>query len=87
MIHIINKNEIEKESLKNSEVERDFRQIIINHLIRLQERITALQFYTASERYNLLLLKNPYVIKKASRTDIASYLGISLETLSRVSIT
>ena len=87
VIHIINKNEIEKESLKNSEIERDFRQIIINHLIRLQERITALQFYTASERYNLLLLKNPYVIKRASRTDIASYLGISLETLSRVSIT
>lgn len=85
IVHIINKNKIETESIKNSDIERDFRQIITNHLIRLQERITTLQFYSAAERYTLLLSKNPYVIKRASRTDIASYLGISLETLSRVS--
>ncbi|MFL1896370.1 Crp/Fnr family transcriptional regulator [Aquimarina sp. 2-A2] len=85
IIHTIKKSEIEKECMNKPEIERDYRQIIVNHLVRLQERITALQFYSASERYDLLLKKNPYVIKRASRTDIASYLGISLETLSRVS--
>lgn len=85
IIHTIKKSDIEKECVNKPEIERNYRQIIINHLVRLQERITALQFYSASERYDLLLRKNPYVIKRASRTDIASYLGISLETLSRIS--
>ncbi len=84
VIYTIKKSEIERFCKNNPEIEREYRQIITNHLIRLQQRITALQFYSASERYQLLLRKNPYVVKRASRTDIASYLGISLETLSRV---
>lgn len=85
VIYTISKQKIEQACLNNRDIEIEYRQIIIDHLMRLQERITALQFYTALERYELLFRKNPYVIKRASRTDIATYLGISLETLSRVS--
>ncbi len=84
VIYSINREKIEDACSKNSSLEKEYRQIIINHLLRLQQRISALQFYTASERYNLLLQKNPYVVMRASRTNIASYLGISLETLSRI---
>lgn len=66
-------------------VEAAYREVVVRHLLRLQERINALQFFTARERYELLLAKNPEAVQKAPRTLIASYLGISLETLSRVS--
>lgn len=85
IVQVIPRHMIERECLTHSDIEKAYRDIIIQHLLRLQERITALQFYTAKERYELLLEKNPVVVVKAPRTHIASYLGISLETLSRVS--
>lgn len=86
VIHAIPRSTIEKECADDTQMAVAYRDIIIQHLLRLQERITALQFYTAKERYELLLKKNPLVIQRAPRTHIASYLGISLETLSRVSV-
>ena len=72
---------------KHPEIERWFRAVTAQHLTRLQERIMALQFYTAKERYDLLQEKNPEVLQKAQVSHIASYLGISLETLSRIRAT
>ncbi|MEL6537893.1 MAG: Crp/Fnr family transcriptional regulator [Bacteroidota bacterium] len=84
---VLEKANVEKALLTNRALEIYYRDIITQHLLRLQERITALQFFTAAQRYELLLTKNPWVVKHASRTHIASYLGISLETLSRISDT
>jgi CRP/FNR family transcriptional regulator, anaerobic regulatory protein len=50
-----------------------------------EERLMGLRKQKAEERYNFLLQYHPQIIQKSSRTDIASYLGISLETLSRIS--
>ena len=54
---------------------------------RLHNRNTlgvGLQFMTSEERYNKLILDYPEVLQRVSLTDIASYLGISRETLSRI---
>lgn len=80
----INKQDLNTLCLQYPEIERWFREITTQHLIRLQERIMALQFYSAKERYDLLLEKHPQVLQKAQVSHIASYLGISLETLSRI---
>ena len=85
VVYTIKKSEIEEAIDEDIELGKLYREVIINHLMRLEQRITALQFYTAAEKYDLLLNKNPYVIQRAARTHIASYLGISLETLSRMS--
>lgn len=83
-VYSISKSDLDKLSHEYPSVEKWFRAITTEHLIRLQERITALQFYSAKERFALLREKNPKVLQKAPVSHIASYLGISLETLSRV---
>ena len=83
ILRIRRRNLIEAIS-KSMELKDEYLSVITNHLLRVQQRIKALQFYTARERYELLLDKNPEVAKYGQRSQIASYLGISLETLSRV---
>jgi CRP-like cAMP-binding protein len=39
---------------------------------------------SSEERYNALVDVAPEVLQKVSLTDIASYLGVSRETLSRI---
>jgi len=39
---------------------------------------------TSEERYDKLIRDYPEVLQRVSLTDIASYLGISRETLSRI---
>jgi len=51
---------------------------------RLSERINALSFETAKEKYLHLLEKQPEIIQRVSIQHIASYIGVSRETLSRI---
>lgn len=54
------------------------------YAVWLEERLASLQFATAKERYDQLLARYPEIIRKAQLSHIASYLGITLETLSRI---
>jgi len=50
----------------------------------LEERSFSLQTQSAEQRYNDLLKHQPEVVQRISLGHIASYLGISQETLSRI---
>jgi CRP-like cAMP-binding protein len=50
----------------------------------LEERLFCFHTMDATTRYRLLLQEHPEMIQKVQLTYIASYLGISLETLSRI---
>lgn len=50
----------------------------------LEERINSLHFETATERYQNLILQMPYLLQRVNLGHIASYLGITQETLSRI---
>lgn len=52
--------------------------------IKLAERINDLLVKSAKERYVDLVEKHPEFIRQIPLTHIASYLGITLETLSRI---
>ncbi|WP_212005694.1 Crp/Fnr family transcriptional regulator [Chitinophaga sp. HK235] len=54
------------------------------YAIWLEERLASLQFATAKERYDQLVDRYPEIVRKAQLKHIASYLGITLETLSRI---
>ena len=60
------------------------RYILGNLMIQMSKRISSLQFMTAKEKYAQLLEENPNIILRAPLGMIASYLGISQETLSRI---
>ena len=49
-----------------------------------EQQLIARQFRTAEERYADLLLQNPHLVQRVALGHIASYLGITQVTLSRV---
>jgi CRP-like cAMP-binding protein len=59
-------------------------ELITEHAEFLEKRLYQLQFMSSEERYEALIKVAPEVLKKVSLTDIASYLGVSRETLSRI---
>lgn len=66
------------------EIERLVRIAYEKYYIRLEERFVNAQFKTASERYESLLQHSPHILERVPLGYIASYLGISPETLSRI---
>ncbi|MFM9837321.1 MAG: Crp/Fnr family transcriptional regulator [Cyclobacteriaceae bacterium] len=50
----------------------------------LEERLFLFHSMDATQRYQLLLSEQPHFIQQIPLTYLASYLGISLETLSRI---
>jgi DNA-binding MurR/RpiR family transcriptional regulator len=38
----------------------------------------------SDKKYKALILQNPEILQRVSLTDIASFLGVSRETLSRI---
>jgi CRP-like cAMP-binding protein len=66
------------------DLERLFRKIIENSYVNTVNRIESLQFNTADERYFNLLKDHPNVLKRVPLKLIASYLGITPVSLSRI---
>lgn len=60
------------------------RAIIEEHTLFLENRLYFLQHVSAAERYAHLLAYEPEVLHRVPLTYIASYLGVSRETLSRL---
>lgn len=55
-----------------------------NYAIANQNRVEAAISYTAEERYENLITNYPHFLQRFSLNMIASYLGLSPETLSRI---
>jgi len=66
------------------EIERLVRIIYEKYYIRLEERFVNAQFKTAKELYENLLQQMPHILERVPLGYVASYLGISQETLSRI---
>lgn len=68
----------------SKEINMFYRKMLEHSLIESQIKADAWRFETAQERYTRLMEKQPEVIKRAPLSDIASYLLMTPETLSRV---
>ncbi len=66
------------------ETERIGRLLTENYYIRLEERLLSIQFKSAKERYQKFCHSKSSLLQRASLGQIASYLGITQETLSRI---
>ena len=80
----INATELFKLYDQFPEIERLFRLIFETAYVGTVDRIESLQFQTAEERYNALVKEAPDVLKRIPLKYIASYLGITQVSLSRI---
>lgn len=84
VIYLFPYDEIQKLTQENWEINMFYRKILEYSLIVSQIKADSWCFETARERYNLLLERHPEIIKRAPLANIASYLLMTPETLSRV---
>ena len=70
--------------LQASKFDRIFRVLIENSFVRLQERLLQNISSTAEERYQSFLEIYPHLVNRLSQVQIASFLGITPEFLSRL---
>lgn len=77
-------NDLEKLSEKHHDIEHLFRQLVSFGLVQLQQKFDDLHFATALQRYQTLMTNHPSFIQRVPLGMIASYLGITQETLSRI---
>lgn len=68
----------------NVQISNFVRAVIEEYTEFLEDRLYATQFMSSLDRYAYLLENDPEVIQRIPLTYIASYLGISRETLSRI---
>ncbi len=65
-------------------MERYFRILTQNALVSFQRRVVGSLSQSAEEKYNNLLNNNPDIVRRVPQHMIASFLGVTPETLSRV---
>jgi CRP-like cAMP-binding protein len=69
---------------KAPKFDRIFRVLLENHFMYEQERLGQLFSSTAEERYQSFLQIHPRLVNRLSQVQIAAYLGITPEFLSRI---
>jgi CRP-like cAMP-binding protein len=69
---------------KIPKMERYFRILLQNNMIAMQRRVLASLSLSSEEKYTRLVNTYPDIIQRVPQHMIASYLGITPETLSRI---
>lgn len=77
-------NDLEALCRKCHDIENFFRKLVSFGLVQIQQRFDDLHFSTALQRYQTLMTAHPTFIQRVPLGMIASYLGITQETLSRI---
>lgn len=80
----MSREEVNKAREASHEMERLATVAITKTMLHLQQRVVALQFESASQKYENLLRMRPDIEQRVPLGHIASHLGITLETLSRI---
>jgi CRP-like cAMP-binding protein len=81
---LLDRSSWEQAMLQVPVLEHYFRIILQNHLVATQKRLLQSLAETAEEKYNRFLQTFPDCLQRLPQHMIASYLGVTRETLSRV---
>ena len=81
---LITKEDFESLTIQVPVMDRYFRLLFQNSLITKERRLISSHTHTAEEKYRNILENNPDLMKRIPQNLLASYLGLSPETLSRL---
>ncbi len=81
---VISRDQIMKLSDKYHDFERLTNRVATKTMLKLQARVVSMQFQSAQQKYQNILLAYPNITQRVPLMHIASYIGITLETLSRI---
>lgn len=84
ILYAISKEKLTQLFNEYHEIERLVRIAYEKYYIRLEERFVNAHFKTAKELYEDLMQRSPHILERVPLGYVASYLGISQETLSRI---
>ncbi|SDD64966.1 Crp/Fnr family transcriptional regulator [Niabella drilacis] len=84
VLYVLHRDVLDELCARYHDIEHLFRMLVAHGLIQLQQKFDDLHFATALERYKILMQSNPSFIQRVPLGMIASYLGITQETLSRI---
>jgi hypothetical protein len=84
IVFALPKDKLEREAVRNVNIQMLYRKILEESLILSQIRADMLRFESAPERYAKLVKRAPQLVLRAPLVYIASYLQMTPETLSRV---
>jgi len=84
IIFALPKARLEREAVRNVNIQMLYRKILEESLILSQIRADMLRFESAPERYAKLVKRAPQLVLRAPLVYVASYLQMTPETLSRV---
>ena len=80
----ISYSDLQKIISKYRKAETVSRKMMERYYILLEERLYVMQSSTAIEKYKYLIETYPEIVRRVPQNHIASYLGITKETLSRI---
>ena len=69
---------------ENPEIAKFIRQLAIRLLLISEEHNHLFKIYTPTERYRYIEKNNPQLLQRISLSQMASYIGVTRETLSRI---
>jgi CRP-like cAMP-binding protein len=84
LLWVFNYHKLEDLYASSKELERLGRLFANYGITLLEEKFDDSHFLTARQRYSLLIEKHPGIVQRVPLGIIASYLGITQETLSRI---
>ena len=83
-IHVISRDRLERLGHTHPFIEQMAKQVSEHLFIKTSEKLQDLQLLNAEERYLKLLQTNPAALQQIPQYEIASYLNVSPETVSRI---
>jgi CRP-like cAMP-binding protein len=81
---LISHDDLLRLSAKYHDIETLHRKIVTASLLSSQVRMESIQFETAQQRYDKFIATRPDILQRVPLMHIASFLGVTLETLSRI---
>lgn len=81
---MLSKDDLDKLSAKHHCIETFFRKLVSFATLNMMSRISEMLEENAEEGYKNFIEKNPTIFQRISLGDLASYLGITQVTLSRI---